>query len=222
MASSYHGNGQSLPKFLTHHFGAEYDIPLRLSTHDNIVQICHFYEGSTHRFRPFLPFLVPASLDVPLDMANRTTFMIMPEYPMTLKDFMLDLRTKTPEPPFGLNGKFLLLLLYQLLSAIDHLVSSGVVHRDIKAENIFLDNRLRPILGDFGFARRFHGQNGAKLMFTNEEQVYAGNSNAWAPELARLNRDGPQSLPALVSLYLHIHKNFVMMICATRCFKKDL
>ncbi|XP_064613540.1 ankycorbin-like isoform X2 [Liolophura sinensis] len=200
MASSGHGNGQSMPKFLTHHFGAEYDIPLHLSTHDNIVQICHFYEGSTRGFRHLLPFLVPPSLDVPLDMANRTTFMVMPEYPMTLKEFMLDLRMKNPEPPFGLSGKFLLLLLYQLLSAIDHLVCNGVVHRDIKAENIFLDNRLRPILGDFGFARRFHGQNGAKLMFTNGEQVYAGNSNAWAPELARLNRDGPQSLPALASL----------------------
>lgn len=44
------------------------------------------------------------------------------------------------------------LYMKQLLSAIAHCHRNGVVHRDVKPENVFLDSRNRVKLGDFGSA----------------------------------------------------------------------
>ncbi|KAI5829461.1 kinase-like protein, partial [Schizophyllum commune Tattone D] len=41
--------------------------------------------------------------------------------------------------------------------ALDEVHAHGVVHRDVKPANIFLDAFGRLILGDFGLARAFAG-----------------------------------------------------------------
>jgi|Transcript_117691 serine/threonine protein kinase len=45
-------------------------------------------------------------------------------------------------------------LLYGLLSALSHVHAKGLVHRDVKAENILLMKKGRPALSDFGITAR--------------------------------------------------------------------
>ncbi|XP_046568300.1 LOW QUALITY PROTEIN: uncharacterized protein LOC124276697 [Haliotis rubra] len=195
-----HDQGCSLDGYLIRNFGPEYHVPLFLSKHRNIVSVMHYYQGSTDQFRRYQDLLVPSSLDVPLEMATRTSFLVLESYPQTLLSFMVNQRTICPEPCYGLPNVFLLLLLYQMLSVLDFLQCNHIVHRDIKGDNVFLDKCLRPVLADFGFARSLYTPQGQKQMFVNKTQACAGNSNAWAPELTRSHHNGPESLPHLTSL----------------------
>ncbi|XP_046339804.1 uncharacterized protein LOC124120938 [Haliotis rufescens] len=195
-----HDQGCSLDGYLIRNFGPEYHVPLLLSKHRNIVSVMHYYQGSTDQFRRYQDLLVPSNLDVPLEMATRTSFLVLESYPQTLLSFMVNQRTICPEPCYGLPNVFLLLLLYQMLSVIDFLQCNHIVHRDIKGDNVFLDKCLRPVLADFGFARSLYTAQGLKQVFVDKTQACAGNSNAWAPELTRFHHNGPESLPHLTSL----------------------
>lgn len=44
-----------------------------------------------------------------------------------------------------------------LVKGIDHCHARGVVHRDLKCENLLLDSHMRLKISDFGFARKFNG-----------------------------------------------------------------
>lgn len=44
-----------------------------------------------------------------------------------------------------------------LVKGIDHCHTRGVVHRDLKCENLLLDSHMRLKISDFGFARKFNG-----------------------------------------------------------------
>lgn len=44
-----------------------------------------------------------------------------------------------------------------LVKGMDHCHTRGVVHRDLKCENLLLDSHMRIKISDFGFARKFDG-----------------------------------------------------------------
>lgn len=52
----------------------------------------------------------------------------------------------------------------QLMSGINHIHASGFAHRDIKLENLMLDDRFNLKIADFGFADIIQGSNGNGML----------------------------------------------------------
>ncbi|TKR32790.1 hypothetical protein FCE95_00185 [Luteimonas gilva] len=67
-----------------------------------------------------------------------------------------------------------------LLSALDYAHARGVIHRDVKAENVLFDEANRPLLADFGIALR-HGYSPRVTM----AGLAVGSTAYMAPEQAR-------------------------------------
>eukprot|EP00117_Sycon_ciliatum_P011891 scpid68531/ scgid13168/ Serine/threonine-protein kinase SIK3; Salt-inducible kinase 3; Serine/threonine-protein kinase QSK len=82
-------------------------------------------------------------------------------------DFIVT-RGRLPEQEAG--KKF-----HQLAIAVQHLHDMGIVHRDIKAENVLLDEQLNVKLADFGFSNHYDGKEKLK--------TWCGSPPYAAPEL---------------------------------------
>ncbi|XP_058458349.1 uncharacterized protein LOC131434981 isoform X1 [Malaya genurostris] len=74
----------------------------------------------------------------------------------------------------------------QIISAVDYCHCKGIVHRDLKAENVLLDNEMNVKLADFGFSNTF--TEGAPL------RTWCGSPPYAAPEVFQgVEYDGPKS-----------------------------
>ncbi|ESO08082.1 hypothetical protein HELRODRAFT_110322 [Helobdella robusta] len=67
------------------------------------------------------------------------------------------------------------IMFYQLLSAIEYMHARNIVHRDLKCENILLDNENNVKVSDFGFSRR--------QMVDQLSKTYCGSAAYTAPEI---------------------------------------
>ena len=70
-------------------------------------------------------------------------------------------------------------ILHALLAALDYAHARGVVHRDVKAENVLFDEAERPLLADFGIALRRFGPR------VTTAGMAVGSTAYMAPEQAR-------------------------------------
>ncbi|KAL0581434.1 hypothetical protein V5O48_000588 [Marasmius crinis-equi] len=68
----------------------------------------------------------------------------------------------------------------QLCLAVAYLHEKGIVHRDLKLENVLLDERCRVKLGDFGFTREY--ERGALM------ETFCGTTGYAAPEMLQCQR----------------------------------
>ncbi len=64
-----------------------------------------------------------------------------------------------PRHKKGLSLDEILPIIRPLAAALDHAHAAGILHRDVKPQNIILTNRRKPILLDFGIAARIRPEN---------------------------------------------------------------
>ena len=87
---------------------------------------------------------------------------------------------KRIEQGFARGESDVIAIVEPLLSALEYAHARGVVHRDVKAENVLFDVTERPLLADFGIALR--RGFGARMTATG---LAVGSTAYMAPEQAR-------------------------------------
>ncbi|MEZ6039887.1 MAG: SUMF1/EgtB/PvdO family nonheme iron enzyme [Planctomycetaceae bacterium] len=73
-----------------------------------------------------------------------------------------------------------------IADAVQHAHESGVIHRDLKPGNIIIDERQRPIVTDFGLARRITPSASTKV---TQEGLLIGTPAYMSPEQVRGQQD---------------------------------
>jgi len=98
---------------------------------------------------------------------------------------------------------------HQLIQAVEYLHDSGIGHRDIKTENILIDNKYDLKLADFGCAAHTRDHKSQRLTFDN--QVPIGSPEYNAPEIT--NNEFQQNYFAEgVDVFASASTLFVMML----------
>ena len=80
---------------------------------------------------------------------------------------------------FGLKEKYAKFLFRKILKGVQAFHNLGICHRDLKLENILLDEYFNPKICDFGFATEIEGKNNSGKL-----TKFLGSKNYAAPEMS--------------------------------------
>lgn len=71
------------------------------------------------------------------------------------------------------------ILMFQIFSAVDAIHNKGIIHRDLKLENILLDTNNRIKVADFGFANFY--TDGSVMKDSGEDKVALLQTSCGSP-----------------------------------------
>ncbi|MEP6765384.1 MAG: serine/threonine-protein kinase [Gemmatimonadaceae bacterium] len=121
--------------------------------------------------------------------AEGASFVAMDLLPVSLAR-RLDVLQRLPEPE-------VVRMALDVAAALSIAHTDGVVHRDIKPDNVLLGSNGESIVADFGLAAAFTDQHGESVDLSDPNQVM-GTPHYFSPEQARgLDLDGRTDLYAL-------------------------
>ena len=78
----------------------------------------------------------------------------------------------------GLKEKYAKLIFKKILKGVQAIHNSGICHRDLKMQNILVDESFNPKICDFGFAEKIEGKDGSGKLTD-----FLGTLNYAAPEI---------------------------------------
>ena len=78
----------------------------------------------------------------------------------------------------GFEKKTAKLIFHKLLKGLEAIHNSGFCHRDLKMENILMDQFYNPKIGDFGLSTELKGKDGSELL-----NDYVGSKKYCPPEI---------------------------------------
>lgn len=115
---------------------------MTMQGHSNVLPVLHSFMGSSQLLVPWLGWIN----DQAGAFRRRTTWIVTERFPTTLRGAA----RKCWEVGGRLSGRQVGLWLLQVLQGLEHARSRGVVHRDVKADNVFLTADGRAVIGDWG------------------------------------------------------------------------
>ncbi|XP_029013132.1 serine/threonine-protein kinase PINK1, mitochondrial [Betta splendens] len=155
-------------------------LPKTVSAHPNVIRVYRAFTADVPLLpgaREEYPDVLPARLHPDGVGSNRTLFLVMKNYPCTLRQY---LKVSTPSQKEGS------LIMLQLLEGVDHLCRQGVAHRDLKSDNILLEfdsgGCPRVVITDFGCCL-VQSDSSLQLPYNSRWVCKGGNSSLMAPEV---------------------------------------
>lgn len=135
-----------------------------------------WYTSTSHEARLLRRLDHPAILPLlDLHVVSGVTCLVLPKYQADLYTYLSRRLNPLGRPQIAAVSR-------QLLSAVDYIHRQGIIHRDIKTENIFINTPEDICLGDFGAACFVQGSRSSPFPYgiagtidTNAPEVLAGD-----------------------------------------------
>ncbi|XP_028410976.1 serine/threonine-protein kinase PINK1, mitochondrial-like isoform X2 [Dendronephthya gigantea] len=154
-----------------------------LQDHYNVIKILGHFSDDTPEFydaKESYPAALPSRLNPGGYGRNRTKFFVMQKFPGTLQDYI----SKHKD---NLDTRKSIALLTQLLECLLHLYNKKVAHRDLKNDNILVDDNAdglpHSVVTDFDCALA-EREIGFDMPYETDETSKGGNWLHMAPEIA--------------------------------------
>jgi serine/threonine protein kinase len=166
---------------------------------DHITPIITSYTADYAPFRPYLDATESAVVRA------RASFLLFDHYPHDLGSYIANLAATNDT--HQIDMAVIMLVSLQLFMAVAHMRSNGVVHRDIKSDNVFITDGNIVKVGDFACALQLCDAHQNPKSYTDATQLSSGASIASPPEIrnelkSRENLDRPLTLrPSLLAMY---------------------